>query len=103
MASLTDGAERTAGDVMSKTAYTTYNLTTVDLALFEKIKVPIGLLEVARIRRVTDAEARDLGIVRQRSSRLEGILFPYMRPSGEVVGYRLRRDHPEMDAAGRPK
>ena len=66
------------------------NLTATDLDAFARLKVPSELLEEAGIRRVTDREARDAGIV--RSGQMEGILFPYMLPTGEIVGHRLRRE-----------
>jgi putative DNA primase/helicase len=82
----------------------TLNLTPTDIEVFQKLRVPVELLEEAGIRRVTDREARNAGIVRDRSARLEGVLFPYFRPTGEIVGCRVRRDHPEIDATtGKPK
>jgi hypothetical protein len=77
------------------------NLTTTDLEAFAKLKVSPELLEEAGIRRVSDREARDAGIL--RLGDMEGILFPYMQPTGEIVGQGLRRDHPEVDSTGRPK
>lgn len=56
----------------------------------------------ARIRRVSSAEARALGIG-YASSDLSGLIFPYVDPeSGHRVTSRLRRDNPELDVEGRP-
>src|SRR5262245_29499240 len=86
---------------MSATSHGFGSLTEADLKAFARFNVSAELLQEAGIRRVTDREARDAGIV--RSGNLEGILFPYMLPTGEVVSHRLRRDHPEVDPNNKPK
>lgn len=60
-------------------------------------------LDLAGWRRVTHAEARDQCGIRYKSDHLEGIAIPYRDPRDEakVVGYRVRRDHPEVDSDGK--
>lgn len=78
------------------------DLTPVDLALHARLMIPPNLLAAASVRRVTDREARDLLGVQHRGD-LAGILYPRLDPvSGREVGYRVRRDHPEMEAC-RPR
>lgn len=77
-------------------------LTTADVELHARIGVPSDLLEVAQVRRVTDAEARGLLGVQWRGD-MAGIVYPHIHPvSGRPVGYRVRRDHPEIEG-GKPK
>src|SRR5262249_41154333 len=54
-----------------------------EFSSIRKIKVSIELLEVARIRQVTDAEARAFGIVRDQSARLEGLC-------SHIFGHRVK-------------
>jgi hypothetical protein len=79
-------------------------LRPADLVAFEGLGVPTELLEHAGIRRVTDREARDdCGIHFNRVADLAGILFPGCHPESAVLrGYRVLRDHPEIEA-GKPK
>jgi len=81
-------------------------LTPDDLAMFAKLKVPVGLLNGAGIRRVTDEQARAHGIgntPERAAQNMAGILFPYSdSATGDIVTLRLRRDHPEMKD-GKPK
>lgn len=67
--------------------------------------IPAELLGAAGVRSITDAEARNTyGIRFQTSSTLSGILFPYIHPIElRRVSCRLRRDHPEYDADGKPR
>jgi hypothetical protein len=75
-------------------------LTAQDLEVFARLGITPGVLKVADVERVTDAEARErFGIVYDGS--LAGILFPYGR-NGHRVTCRLRRDHPSLDTHGRP-
>ena len=57
------------------------------------------IIEQALIRRVDDAEAREVVGVRERSSEnYAGLLFPYVLPGEQHVReYRLRRDAPPLE------
>jgi Protein of unknown function (DUF3631)/Domain of unknown function (DUF3854) len=74
------------------------NLTAADLSAFARLGISHELLADARVRRVTDAEARtDYGIRWDAHADLGGILFPYFIPPVDYrVGARDRRDHPEI-------
>lgn len=65
--------------------------------MFARFGVSVSLIEAARVRRVTDTEARrDFGI--KGSGDMTGIIFPYYIPASEYrVTARLRRDHPEIE------
>jgi hypothetical protein len=71
--------------------------------LSERFRIPSEMLEVAGVRSVTDAEAREtLGINGQRDADLAGLLFPYLSPiTTERVGGRIRLDHPLPDNSGK--
>jgi hypothetical protein len=73
-----------------------------DVATFNRLGIPIDLLEAACVERVTDREARDkFGIV--GSGDMSGIAFQYLDPAtGHRVTARLRRDNPEIEN-GKPK
>ena len=73
------------------------DLTAADLAVFAKLGISGELLDQARIRRVTDAEARvDFGFNSDGDNA--GIVIPYYDPrTGNRVTARLRRDHPEVE------
>ena len=74
--------------------------TSADLELHAGFGIPPALLVAAGVRRVSDAEARDLLCSNHRGT-LEGILYPRVDPiSGREVGYRVRRDHPELENDG---
>lgn len=73
-----------------------------DLADFQRLGIPEALLQEARVRRVTSREAREQYGIRYRSVALDGVLFPYIDPeSGLELTFRLRRDVPERDTAGK--
>lgn len=80
-------------------------LTEADLAAFARLGIGADLLAAAQVARVTDREAREgCGIRFAPAANLAGIAFPYLDPrTGERRTARLRRDRPEIDAAGRPK
>jgi len=74
-----------------------------DLARFARAGVGEDLLRAAHVRRVTDAEARELYGMRFNSD-LAGIVFPYLNPeNGDRWTARLRRDNPEVDPEGKPQ
>ena len=76
-------------------------LTAPDRAMFANLKTPRALLD-AGIRRVTDAEARTLGIVGKGD--MAGLVYPYCdQITGEMVWLRIRRDHPEVGDDGKPE
>ncbi len=76
-------------------------LSAKDIEAFSHLGIPEDLLELAHVQRVTDQEARDpFGIL--FDGDLAGIIFPYYI-AGERVTSRLRRDHPEHDAEGKPQ
>ncbi len=70
-------------------------LTAADRAMFDKLRIPAALLAAAGVRRVTDAEARALGIT--GPGDMSGIVLPYCDlHTGEMVTLRVRRDNPPM-------
>jgi hypothetical protein len=72
--------------------------------VFARVHVGERLLTAAGIRSVTDSEARDFGFRFSSGADLSGILFPYLDPeASRRTTARLRRDHPELDATGRPE
>lgn len=73
-------------------------LTSGDLRKHAALGISASLLEAAGVRRVTDAEARErLGTTKQRGD-CGGILYPRLDPlTGHEVGYRVRRDAPEIE------
>lgn len=74
-----------------------------DVEAFARFGIDLDLLTAAGVRRVTHQQAIDDYGIRYRSDHLEGVAFPYANPcSGEPVTCRIRRDHPEIDADGRP-
>jgi len=78
------------------------NFTGPDLAMFARFGIGVDLLDESGVRRVTDAEAREC-FTGNNHGDLAGILFPYRDPeTGHQGTCRIRRDHPDVDAAGRP-
>ena len=75
-------------------------LTPADLASFHRLGIPPELLEAARVRRVSDREARDdYGITASATADLSGIVFEYFSiATGRRVNARLRRDNPEIES-----
>jgi len=78
------------------------NLRDSDIANFGGLGIPVWLLALAGVERVTDSEARDkYGIA--GAGDMSGILFPYIDPrDGLRKTARVRRDNPAMEA-GKPK
>src|SRR5580704_11361823 len=66
--------------------------------MFQQFRIPRDLLELHRIERVTDAQAREQhGIV--FNGDVSGIVFPYLfvpNCNGQRVSSAVRRDHPEI-------
>ena len=76
------------------------SLREADHEMFARLGIPLDLLDAAGVRRVTDAAARGLLGISHRGD-LAGLLYPRRDPaSGQDRGYRLRRDHPEIDTNG---
>jgi hypothetical protein len=78
------------------------NLRESDLSTFARLRIPIELLVLAGVERVTDPEAREkFGIA--GSGDMSGIVFPYLDAcNGRRTTARVRRDNPEIEA-GRTK
>jgi hypothetical protein len=78
------------------------DLTPADLTLHERLGIPENLLTRTGVRRVADAEARELLSSGHRGD-LAGVVYPYGDPTTkQSVTCRVRRDHPEMED-GKPK
>lgn len=78
-------------------------LRPADVESFRAIGVSPYMLTVANVRRVSHDEARALCGIRYKSEHLEGIAFPYLNPENDqVVTWRVRRDHPEVETDGKP-
>jgi len=75
------------------------NLTAEDLANFARLGISPGLLRLAHVERVDDATAREQFGIRFEGGDCAGIIFAY-HIAGKRVTARLRRDHPETNAAG---
>jgi hypothetical protein len=73
-------------------------LTPEDQAMFGRLGILPDLLAEARVKRVSDSEARnDFGIKGSPSMDMGGVIFPYYTPAVDHrVTARLRRDKPEM-------
>src|SRR5208337_5673006 len=71
-----------------------------DLAAFERLGITAELLADAHVRRVTDAEAREIyGITGSVTKDMSGIVFPYFSVvTDQRVTARVRRDNPEIEA-----
>lgn len=77
-----------------------------DVAAFARYRISPQLLEAAGVKRVTDAEARQLLHLQPLppERKLDGILFPYSWPqTGAPVYYRVRRDHPDVGKDNKPE
>src|SRR5947207_2219348 len=77
------------------------NLRDSDLKVFQRLSIPIELIERAGIERVTDREAREQYGIRG-SGDMSGLAFPYFEPltmsNGRRRHYvRIRRDFPEIE------
>jgi hypothetical protein len=78
------------------------SLNATDMEAFARLGIPLELLLEAGISRVTDTQAREY-FTGHHHGDLAGVLFPYRDPaSGHQATCRLRRDHPEIDGAGKP-
>jgi hypothetical protein len=75
-------------------------LTEADLALLAHSGISRDLAEAARLRRVDSPTGAEMMGRNGASGDYAGILFPYMWPgtNGDVREYRLRRDHPDIEA-----
>jgi len=71
-------------------------LTQSDIDLHARLGIDASTLETAKISRVTDRQAReDCGLAWRGD--LSGIVYPRISPwSGRVVGFRVRRDRPDI-------
>jgi hypothetical protein len=73
-----------------------------DLEMFDKLRIPLELVEDAGIKRVADCEAREnFGI--RGGGDMAGLVFPYFEPATMATlrrrcYVRIRRDHPETEA-----
>jgi hypothetical protein len=81
-------------------------LSEADFAMFDYFWITRSLLRDARVRRVTDSEARgeyDIGW-RDLTVDLSGVLYPYYSPiTHDRVTCRLRLDEPIKDSDGNVK
>jgi hypothetical protein len=74
------------------------NLTAEDLKMFDGLNIDQALLDRAKICRVTDSEARELGLA--GPGDFGGLCFPY-RNGNETRYFRVRRDHPGVGEDGK--
>ena len=71
-------------------------LTSEDYRSLEASWITPALARQAGLRRVDPLEGAE--IVGQRGRDCSGIIFPYVDPEdGNVVAYRIRRDHPDFE------
>jgi hypothetical protein len=72
-----------------------------DLRWLESSWIGPDLAAQARIRRVTDQEARELVGSAGRKGEMAGLIFPYVWPGEERIReHRLRRDSPDVEYKG---
>src|SRR6476469_9398208 len=72
-----------------------------DLELHAQLGIGPELLAEAGVRRVDDREARERLGGNHRGD-LSGVLYPRRHPlNGHELGYRVRRDHPELETGQR--
>jgi len=79
-------------------------LSTRDVEMFSKLGIGPELLQLARIERVDDAEARSrFGLTGSSAMDFSGVVFPYFDPiTNRRHTARVRRDRPEIEN-GQPK
>jgi len=74
------------------------------LADLIRLGITPDLLAEAGVHSVSDQQAREEGFRLSSARDLAGIVFPYPDPlTGLKLTSRLRRDHPDVDAAGKPE
>jgi hypothetical protein len=90
---------KAAAGLSGKTEYCTHRFTRADVAAFGRLGIPPELLAEARVRRVTDLEAREqFGMTGPLTKGMSGIVFPYFSiATGARVTARVRRDNPEIE------
>lgn len=78
-------------------------LNPADLELHTRLGIDTALLRRAKVRRVSDREARELLGLNGKPGDYGGIEYPYIDPdSGRRVTSRIRLDHPPVKADGTP-
>lgn len=78
-------------------------MTAADLEHHVQLGIDLGILQDAQVRRVTDEQARALGLTGPASRDCTGLAYMYVDPdTGRPVTCRVRRDRPEMED-GRPR
>jgi hypothetical protein len=79
------------------------NFSPADLALHARLGIDLALLTRARVRRVTDREARDVLAINGARGGFDGIEYPYQDPtSGRRGTSRIRLDTPPRKPDGSP-
>jgi hypothetical protein len=80
-------------------------LTEKDYAMLDQSFIDRELADQASLRRVSDAEGRQLMGINGRPGVFSGIVFPYLSPKDEFVHeLRLRRDVPDFEEQdGKPR
>lgn len=74
------------------------DLTPADRSNHAALGIEPDLLGTAGVRRVTDAQARELGLSGPAHRDLGGVVYPYLDPAtGQRHTCRVRRDHPEIE------
>jgi hypothetical protein len=80
------------------------SLSSEHLAMFNRLGISRELLAAAGVHTATDQQARDKGFRLSSAPDLSGVVFPYRDPeTGKRVTARLRRDHSDVDATGKPE
>src|SRR5262245_7568890 len=78
-------------------------MRTSRLQHYLKSRITERCLREHQVRHVSDKEARNnFGIRWKKDADLSGTLFPIFGIDGEIKGYRVRRDNPEIED-GKPK
>lgn len=73
-------------------------------AALTRLRIFPELLAAAGVHSVNNQQAHEEGFRLSSARDLSGIVFPYPDPvTGHRLTARLRRDHPDLDAAGKPE
>jgi predicted P-loop ATPase len=80
------------------------DVTSADYDTHARLGIPRELLTRARVCRLDDHDARHALSVNGKAGDFAGLWYPYFHPqTNRPVTGRLRRDHPPLDASGKPE
>src|SRR5262249_37759435 len=77
-------------------------LTPVDTDRLHRFRITDDLIALHELRCVSDRQAREDCGIQYRGGDLSGVAWPIWGADGQIKGYRIRRDNPEVEN-GKPK